>query len=116
MKFQTQYERKQASPELNSGKRLIEKAGYIPAQKRIENLMLAGKRLVEGRKEQYDFDGEIDENFTDPTRNRGLDMAEAFQLQEHARRNIKSREEMLKTSQKQQEALGKASDSQTVPE
>ena len=44
----------QKMPEFNSGKKLVETAGYIPAQKRIENLMLAGQRLVAYRMELYD--------------------------------------------------------------
>ena len=71
-----------AIPEKNSGEILIEKAGYISAEKRITNLMLAGQRLVESRKAQYDFpDGKIDETFSDPTRRKGYDPADATQDQ-----------------------------------
>lgn len=90
--------RYKSKPETNNGKRLVEKQGYISAQKRIENLMLAGQRLNIARKEQFDFpDGNIDENVYDPTRRKDYDLAEAFQDSQR----INSR---LKASQNAQEA------------
>ena len=69
MRFNTQYDRVRQPAETNSGITLVERAGYISAQVRIENLMLAGQRLVQARKEMYDFpDGKIDFDFNDPTR------------------------------------------------
>lgn len=100
--FNTPYNRKHSEPEVNSGELKTERSGYIPAQKRIENLMLAGQRLVTSRKEMYDFpDGKIDEDYTDPTRRKDFDMAEAFQagLVTNAR---------LKASQTAQEARKEA--------
>ena len=58
----------------NSGEKLVETAGYIPAQKRIENLMLAGQRLIMSRQAMYDSNGgeEFDDTIPiDPTRNPG---------------------------------------------
>ena len=80
-KFKTQYEEFLRSPEVNSGEILVERVGYISARDRIENLLLAGHRLENYRKDQYDFDSvdNIDESFTDPTRNKSYDMADAFQ-------------------------------------
>lgn len=80
-KFKTQYEEFKRSPEINSGEILVERVGYISARDRIENLLLAGHRLENFRKEQYDFESvdKIDETFTDPTRNKNYDMADAFQ-------------------------------------
>jgi len=104
MIFQTQYTHKSQAPEKNSGKRLIEKAGYVSAQQRITNLMLAGKRLAESRDQQYDFTGKIDEDFTDPTRNRGLDMGEAFQIKLSVEERQKRKEAILKASQTAPEA------------
>lgn len=73
----------QKFPEFNSGKKLVETAGYIPAQKRIENLMLAGQRLVAHRMELYDCPA--GENFDDtlpcdPTRSGDFDLADGTQL------------------------------------
>lgn len=79
--FNTPYSMKQkTSPEVNSGEIKVDKLGYLPAKKRIENMMLAGQRLKDYRQSQYDFpDGKIDVNFVDPTRQPGYDMADAFQ-------------------------------------
>ena len=66
----------------NSGEKLVETAGYIPAQKRIENLMLAGQRLVASRQALYDCQGgeEFDDTIPfDPTRDPGYDLADAAQ-------------------------------------
>ena len=64
MNFQTHYSRIPAPPEINSGEKLVETAGYITAQQRIEAILNAGQRLVEFRKEQFDFTGnEFDEDF-----------------------------------------------------
>lgn len=83
MEFKTHYNASKfpKSPELNSGEILVETAGYITAEQRITNLMLAGQRLVEHRKSAYDFEAgkEIDEDFYDPTRRKNYDMADAFQ-------------------------------------
>lgn len=80
MKFSTQYERVRQAPEVNDGKTTVDRAGYISAQKRIENIMYAGQRLVQSRREMFDFEGDkFDPSFNDPTRNPNYDMADAFQ-------------------------------------
>lgn len=81
MEFQTQYNRKSRIPEKNTLPSMTERAGYIPAEKRIENMMLAGQRLAQSRKDQYDFeDDNVDESFEDPTRTVGFDDADASQI------------------------------------
>ena len=59
-----------------------EQAGYIPPQVQIENMMLAGQRLDQSRKDLYDFpsEDEIDEDAYDPTRRGNFDMADASQM------------------------------------
>ena len=107
MIFQTKYTHEKSPSEVNLGKNLVEKAGYIPAQARIENMILAGQRLVEHRKEMYDFsDGkDIDESFTDPTRSKNYDMSDAFIMSENIKNNLKQKE-LLKASQTAQEGSG----------
>lgn len=99
MKFRTAYNRPPKTPEVNSGETLVEIAGYIPAQKRIENMILAGQRLVDYRKSQFDFEGveKIDYDFNDPSRSLNFDVADATQIK-------LSVTERLKRSQKRQEA------------
>lgn len=107
MLFQTKYTHEKSPGEVNLGKNLVEKAGYIPAQARIENMILAGQRLIEHRKELYDFsDGkDIDDTFSDPTRSKNYDMSDAFIMSEVIKNNIKQKE-LLKASQTVQDGLG----------
>lgn len=109
MQFQTKYNHSKSPGEINLGKNFVEKAGYIPAQARIENMILAGQRLVEHRKEMYDFsDGkDIDESFSDPTRSKNYDMSDAFIMSENIKNNIKQKE-LLKASQTAQEPQNEA--------
>ena len=114
MRFNTQYDRVRQPAEINSGITLVERAGYIPAQQRIENLMLAGQRLVQARKELYDFpDGKIDPNFSDPTRSKNYDLADVFQDGLKVEARLKAQREAAKASQTAQEASDKASKEQT---
>ena len=82
IKFKTHYTGSTTKPEKNFGERLVETAGYIPAQVRIENMMLAGRRLADARKELYDFPAgvEPDESLSDPTRSPNFDLADATAL------------------------------------
>ena len=70
-------------------------------------MILAGQRLVEHRKEMYDFsDGkDIDESFTDPTRSKNFDMSDAFIMSENIKNNLKQKE-LLKASQTAQDGSG----------
>lgn len=84
MLFSTQRERPKSKPERNNGKTLVERDGYLSAQKRITNMILAGQRLKDFRtaQERYDFpDGKIDEDAWDPTRSKNFDLADASQMQ-----------------------------------
>lgn len=64
MAFNTHYNRVQSKPEENTGKNLVETHGYIPAVVQIRNIMDAGRRLTEYRKEQYDFAvANVDESY-----------------------------------------------------
>jgi hypothetical protein len=96
MEFATKYVRSKDTPEVNSGEKLVETAGYLPAEKRITNIMLAGQRLSDYRKATFDFpDGNIDEDFYDPTRDKNFDIVDA--------QNLAS---TIKPSQTAQEAPG----------
>lgn len=110
--FNTPYHRIYINkPEQNSGELKTERAGYIPAQKRIENLMLAGQRLVSSRKEMYDFpDGKIDEFYDDPTRKKNFDLAEAFQAGLVADHNLKASQDALKASRDAKHLVNKVID------
>lgn len=91
MLHQSRYNTVHASPETCNQKSKTQKTGYIPAKQRVENLMLAGQRLKEYRNEQYDWpDGNIDENYIDPTRRKGYDLADASQDAFYNQANLKA--------------------------
>lgn len=114
MRFNTAYDRVRQPAEQNSGITLVERAGYISAQVRIENLMLAGQRLVQARKEMYDFpDGKIDFDFNDPTRRKNYDLADGFQDGLKVEARLKAQREAVKASQAAQEGLNKPPEPQT---
>ena len=79
MKFSTKYERFPTVKETNLGETMTERAGYIPPKIQIEQMILAGARLDQQRKDLYDFteEQEDDGSFMDPTREPGYDLADA---------------------------------------
>jgi len=107
MKFNTHYDRIRQAPEKNSGEKLVETAGYIPAKKRIENLMLAGLHLKEYRMEQFDFhENQVDETYFDRTRSKNFDLSDVSsmrrELEERSKEKIreaKERKAQLEASQ-----------------
>jgi len=93
MKFQTKYNRNKRVYEKPSGKSGVETAGYIPAKQKIESFFLAGARLIQSRKEQYDFPPgtEPDENYYDPTRNKWLDRVDIDTMEKALEARIETR-------------------------
>lgn len=67
--FSTKWERSKPFYEKGGGKVIVEKAGYVSANDRIQAIINAGQRLNEYRKEQFHFqaDQEVPEDFNDPT-------------------------------------------------
>lgn len=63
------------------GPTLVEPEGYIPAEKQIANMLLAGERLIAGRREAYDFgpDDDVPDDIDIRTRRPGYDMADGTQ-------------------------------------
>lgn len=84
--IQTREKRIRGPREVNNGPVLVETAGYISKNRRIQIMMQAGKRLVEIRKEMFDYyDKEVPEDPPiDPTRAGNYDLADASQyLNDH---------------------------------
>lgn len=81
-KLYTCFDRPPDSFEINEGEELVEKVGYVPANVLIENMIYAGQRLDLARSAYYDFpEGkEVDDDFLDPTRKPGFDLADASSL------------------------------------
>ena len=97
MIFSTPYNRPKSQGEVFNGKSMTEKVGYVPANELIESMILAGRRLNEYRAAQYDFpDGKVDDNFTDPTRVQGFDLADATAIQQKLETEIPEKIHELK--------------------
>ena len=89
-----------------------EQAGYIPPQIQIENMILAGERLNQSRKEMFDFasEEEIDEDAFDPTRRGNFDLADASQMAMQTEMSLRDQaleaDKARKASQTAQDASG----------
>lgn len=89
-----------SEPEKNDGELVVEIGSYIPAKKQIESFIQSGKNLQASRQGRYDFEGEVDESFTDPTRSPGFDMADASQLLAQAEANISEAKKIAEANAK----------------
>lgn len=110
--------------EVLDSKSETEQAGYIPPQIQIENMILAGERLNQTRKEMYDFSSadEIDEDAFDPTRRGNFDLADASQMAMETEMSLREQaleaDKARKASQTAQDASGevkKGSEVLSVP-
>lgn len=83
-----------------------EQGGYVPPAILIESFIIAGKRLATYR-QQFDFNNEddVDLYFSDPTRRRGYDMADATQdslrVQENMRKSKDARDKRTASADSQ---------------
>lgn len=98
--FMTRYHRPKATYEPGGGDLLVERAGYIPPKKQIEQFMLAGKRLEASRRELFDFPDGKDTGEFDPTRSPNFDMADASQLMTPAAERVKQGIQKIKEERK----------------
>lgn len=75
------FDMNKANPEVIEKETIVEQSGYEPADRKIMNMIYAGQRLKEARKEMYDYEGDdVIDIPIDPTRKPGLDLAEASQM------------------------------------
>lgn len=100
--FRTNYSnRPKYAGEENSGELITETAGFVSMKDRVENLMLAGQRLLTAREEQFDFKDGIDDGQPIPfDRDIGNDLADASNLLRASEENIKSRRNNSKKASK----------------
>ena len=107
--------------EVLDSKSETEQAGYIPPQIQIENMILAGERLNQTRKEMYDFPSadEIDEDAYDPTRRANFDLADASQMAMQTEMSLRDQaleaDKARKASQTAQDASGEVKKGSEVP-
>lgn len=113
VEIMTNYIRPERRKEVGGGPRIVEASGYIPTKIQVENMLLAGQRLNEYRKEQYDYsDGDSvpDDVVPDPTRSPGFDLADATRLGRDARARLdraKEEAEAIKVEQMANKKEGK---------
>lgn len=78
MKIRSNYhERPKITPSKGGGTSKTERAGYVSPKRLIEDMIAAGKRLNEYRREQFDTYDPNADIAVDPTRRPGMDLAEA---------------------------------------
>lgn len=93
-KVYNRFNRPPTKKEKGGGEVLVDKAGYVSGQKRIEAIMNAGMNLRESRREEYDSsDGSEPE--LDPTRNPGFDLADGSSMFRSLRNRLKARKERM---------------------
>lgn len=99
--FQTQYKYSPPVGEKNEGPDLVEKTGYVPSNVLIENMIYAGQRLDNVRSEYYDFPDadSVDEEFIDPTRKAGFDLADATQMNRSVQGRIAEQRKIYEAEQ-----------------
>lgn len=100
MEFFTQYTWSDTYGEWNCGKTIVDPSGYISPQQRIDNLIRAGQRLEEFRREQYDYDhGDSDDGvWMDPLRTPGLDLSDVSRIQSVAMDRLRRRKPPVRES------------------
>ena len=93
--------------EINSGELITETAGYIPADVQIQDMIAAGMRLGEYRREMYDFDAneEIPEDFMDITRIPGVDVVDVERAGIAVNAKIAEAQEILRKAEEEKPAL-----------
>ena len=89
-----------AVAEKNNGPVMVDRAGYVSGEKRINALMAAGMNLMAARREEFDtYDGTEPE--LDPTRNPGFDMADVSMMA----RSVNSRLRAQKAAKEEAEKI-----------
>lgn len=89
--------------ETGGGEKLVDASGYVSAEEQILNMLNAGMRLDESRKEMYDTDetfgddSDFDSVGFDPTRMPGVDPADISQLDRSL--GIKMRKDLKKKAE-----------------
>lgn len=93
MTFATHYDWTKDLPEIFDSTSIIDPSGYISPKQRITNLIRAGERLDQFRREMYDLshDQEDDGIWMDEMRTPGLDYSDITQIQRKAMDRIRSR-------------------------
>ena len=106
-----------APPEKTGGPSHISLSGYEPLEAKINNMILAGERLLADRSKMYNFQEgeEVDWSYDDPTREPGFDMADGFQLRLQNNARLRA-QKAANDARKAEEALKNKSEGDISPE
>lgn len=106
MSYYTKDKRPEKKPEINLDDPIVETAGYRSAEVQINEMLMAGQRLVDYRKQRYEFGGDevVPADYEDPTRRPGFDMADASALKRLTDERFKELQNMGKVPQDDEEA------------
>jgi len=98
MPYYTKDKRPEKKPEINLDDPIVETAGYRSAEVQISEMLMAGQRLVDYRKQRYEFGGDevVPADYHDPTRRPGFDMADASMLDKAVKESLKAQQEVKK--------------------
>ena len=112
-KFYSNYERPPGHSIKNSGKLIVERAGYIPPRVMIQQMVSAGQNLQAHRERMVDtYLDDVPDDFHDPTRSPGYDLVDAgrdFQAgQEATERIIKQTRAELERKAKESKDEGRS--------
>lgn len=107
--------------EVNCGEKIVDASGYVPTKVRVQNMIRAGKELLDFRKLHYDY-GENDPDdglWMDPLRAPGLDLSDVSALQGRALSNLREQakrqlNEESKVTEKK-DSLSAAREAQDAP-
>jgi len=116
MSYYTKDKRPEKKLEINNGDAIVETAGYRSAEVQISEMLNAGQRLVDYRKQRYEFGGDevVPADYQDPTRRPGFDMADASMLDKAVKESLKAKQEAKKVpkSDPEPEVEGKPDEAQ----
>ena len=97
--------------EYNSGHRVTETAGYVPASVLVSQMIRAGVKLREYREDQFHFgaDEEVPQDFLDPTLDPDFDLKMATEAFDDAGKRLQAARE-AEEAKREEEAVEKDPD------
>ena len=113
VEIMTNYVRPERRKEVGGGPRIVEASGYIPTKIQVENMLLAGQRLNEYRREQYDYsegDSVPDDVVPDPTRSPEFDLADATRIGRAAKERLEASAKEAKEAKEKLEVQDKSAE------
>jgi hypothetical protein len=119
-RFYTQYDRPVRDESEHPSLESQTETGYVPPEVQIEDMMRAGKTLMEYRKARFDTvelaDQEGDEIPLDPTREPGVDLVDVMRASRNVFQRLKAQKEKADAEEIRKVQLEKTSQESTEKE